>query len=168
MKTTDNGISPMRRSSRRRPSADYGTKIEREPTVTDDDKAETNEEETPLRRTRSKDRTQEKIQDEDNHSGWVRRSSRRTKSFSPRKPEVDGGLSDSTHQSADTGVRRSKREHHKPSFYDPVAYDKRHSSSDDDDEEEEDEDEEEEEEEAEEDEGTSSHGSENKLYFRPR
>lgn len=142
----------MRRSSRRRPSVDYGTKIEREPIVTDDDKAETNEEETPLRRTRSKDRIQEKIQDEDNHSGWVRRSSRRTKSFSPRKPEVDGGLSDSTHQSADTGVRRSKREHHKPSFYDPVAYDKRPSSSDDD-EEEDDEDEEEEEEEAEEDEG---------------
>ena len=121
----------MRRSSRRRPSIDYGNKREREHSMSENEKAETHEN-TPLRSTRSKDRKEEKSQEEQNHSGWVRRSSRRTKSFSPHAPEIEACLSDVTHQSADTGVRRSKREHHKPSFYDPVAYDKRPSSSEDD------------------------------------
>ena len=123
----------MRRSSRRRPSPD-SNKREREHSMSDNEKAEAHEEETPLRNTRSKDRKNEKTQEEQNHSGWVRRSSRRTKSFSPHAPEVEACLSDATHQSVDTGVRRSKREHHKPSFYDPVAYEKRQSSSDDEDE----------------------------------
>ena len=64
--------------------------------------------------------------------------------LSPHTPEFDACLSDATHQSAETGVRRSKREHHKPSFYDPVAYEKHHSSSDEEEEEEEDDEEEEE------------------------
>ena len=84
---------------------------------------------------------------EDNHSGWVRRSSRQRKtSFSSHAQEMDPCLSDETHQSAESGVRRSKRAHHKPSFYDPVAYDKHQSTSEDEDEEEEQEEEEEEEE----------------------
>ena len=133
----------MRRSSRRRPSPDSNNR-NREHSMSDNEKAEANEE-TPLRNTRSKDRKNEKTQEEQNHSGWVRRSSRRTKSFSPHAPEIEACHSDATHNSVDTGVRRSKREHHKPSFYDPVAYEKRQSSSDDEDEdgdEEEDDDEE--------------------------
>ena len=139
----------MRRSSRRRVSVDYGTKRERDHSVSDDGKTEAHEDVTPLRNTRRRDKKNEHNQSEQSNDQWVRRSSRRTKSFSPHTPEVDACLSDTTHQSAETGVRRSKREHHKPSFYDPVAYEKHQSSSD----EEEEDDDEEEEEEVEDDEG---------------
>ena len=118
------------------------------------------DEDAPIRKSR---RTQKNnlqgIEKDEDHSAWVRRSSRRSKatSFSSHAPDSDGCLSDGTHQSTENGVRRSKRQHHKPSFYDPEAYEKHRTSTeeDEDDEEEEDEEEDEEEEEQDEEKGKS-------------
>ena len=117
----------------------------------DDEKTEhCDDEDTPIRSTRRREKKNMDNEKSDNHSGWVRRSSRQTKqSCSPHASEHDACLSDGTHQSAENGVRRSKRAHHKPSFYDPVAYEK-HQSSSEDEEEDEDEDEEDDEEDEEE------------------
>jgi hypothetical protein len=148
--TNCNSTSPMRRSTRRRGSIDYGIQRERHPSVTEDDeKTENHEEDPPIDSTRRRDKKNDTDNEkEDDHNTWVRRSSRQRKtSFSSHAQEDDAGLSDETHQSAENGVRRSKRAHHKPSFYDPVAYEKHQSTSEDEDEEEEDEEEEEEEEE---------------------
>ena len=107
----------------------------------DDEKAEKDDEDTPIRRSRRTDRKSDQ-RNENDSTNWVRRSSRQTKTTSDgNDAELEGCLSDGTHHSPENGVRRSKREHHKPSFYDPVAYEKPQSSSDDEDEEDEEEEE---------------------------
>ena len=147
--TTCNSTSPMRRSTRRRGSADFGIQRERHPSVTDDEqKTEHCVEDTPIGSSRRRDKKNDTDNENEEHNKWVRRSSRQRKtSFSSNVQEIDACLSDETHQSAENGVRRSKRAHHKPSFYDPVAYEKHQSTSEDEEEEEEGEEEEEEEEE---------------------
>ena len=129
--TPSNITSPKTRSTRRRGSSDYGIQRERHTSVTEDDeKAELCEEDTPISSNRRRDKKNDTDNEkEDTHSGWVRRSSRQRKtSFSSHAQEMDTCLSDGTHQSAESGVRRSKRAHHKPSFYDPVAYEKHQST----------------------------------------
>ena len=98
----------------------------------DDEKAEKDDEDTPIRRSRRTDRKSDQ-RNENDSTNWVRRSSRQTKSTTSdgNDAELEGCLSDGTHHSPENGVRRSKRAHHKPSFYDPVAYEKPQSSSDD-------------------------------------
>ena len=120
----------------------------------EDEKAEQGDaEDTPIRTTRRRDKKDDITNTkEENHEQWVRRSSRQTKAPSIVH-EDDGCLSDGTHQSAENGVRRSKRAHHKPAFYDPVAYEKHQSSSEDDDDDSDDDEEEEEDEEEDEEEG---------------
>ena len=148
-KTCPNSTSPKRRSTRMHESVDYSIPRGRNPSVTEEDeKAEHGDaEDTPIRSTRRRDKKNDIANEkEEDHDQWVRRSSRQTKLL-PNVPEDEGCLSDGTHQSAENGVRRSKRAHHKPTFYDPVAYEKHQSSSDDDEDDEEEEENEEEEEE---------------------
>ena len=122
----------------------------------DDEKTEHfDDEDAPIRCTRRREKKNEPENDKDEgHSGWVRRSSRQSKPASlssSHAPEADACSSDGTHQSAENGVRRSKRQHHKPTFYDPEDYEKHQTSSEDEDED--DDEEEEEEEEADEEKG---------------
>ena len=143
-KKCPSSASPIRRSSRRRGSVDYVSKRNRNPSMTEDEeKVEKDDEDTPIRRSRRTDRKSDQ-RNENDSTNWVRRSSRQTKSTPSdgNEAELEGCLSDGTHHSPESGVRRSKRAHHKPSFYDPVAYEKQQSSSDDEDEEEDEEEEE--------------------------